>query len=256
MSSQRVDDVLGGRRVGDLSEKHFSRYGEFLVSFELSKYGWNVYSPVYDEYIDFIIHKYTCRGCGRNWGTVPALICSSCGKDFSKTAKRGVIAKKVCLVCGAEMVGNVRRCTACGGTNIANRPTCDACGGLVSMEELKCVCGSCDYDTMFRTIQVKSSRVEYDENTRVSKFTYAVDMKPKDLIGDGYHHFVWCLLDNSDAPHFLIMTVADFKETMGDSLKGISFLKDQDRQHFSSRDFGKWVKYKDRFDKLDLPIVE
>lgn len=38
----------------NLSAKHFSRYGEFLVSFELSKHGWNVYDPVYDEYIDLI----------------------------------------------------------------------------------------------------------------------------------------------------------------------------------------------------------
>ena len=42
----------------DLNTKHFSRYGEFLVSFELSKYGWNVYDPVYDEYIDLIINKH------------------------------------------------------------------------------------------------------------------------------------------------------------------------------------------------------
>ena len=41
----------------DLSAKHFSRYGEFLASFELSKHGWDTYTPLYDEYVDLIIHK-------------------------------------------------------------------------------------------------------------------------------------------------------------------------------------------------------
>lgn len=54
------------KKTSDLNVKHFSRYGEFLVSFELSKYGWNVYSPMYDEYIDIIAHKYSCSKCGKN----------------------------------------------------------------------------------------------------------------------------------------------------------------------------------------------
>ena len=58
----------------DLSPKHFSRYGEFLVSFELSKHGWNVYNPVYDEYIDLIIHKHICKDCSKNWNLTPALV--------------------------------------------------------------------------------------------------------------------------------------------------------------------------------------
>ena len=39
------------RTTVDLSAKHFSRYGEFLVSFELSKFGWNVYNPVYKVFL-------------------------------------------------------------------------------------------------------------------------------------------------------------------------------------------------------------
>lgn len=49
---------IPSKSTTDLNVKHFSRYGEFLVSFELSKHGWNVYSPMYDEYIDIIAHKY------------------------------------------------------------------------------------------------------------------------------------------------------------------------------------------------------
>lgn len=84
-----------------------------------------------------------------------------------------------------------------------------------------------------------------------NKNTYAVDMKPRDLIKDKNHFYVWCLIDQDDKPHFLVMSVEDFKKTMGDSLKGISFFKDQDRQHFSARDFGKWGKFLNKFDALE-----
>jgi hypothetical protein len=47
------------------------------------------------------------------------------------------------------------------------------------------------------------------------------------------------------------MSVQNFINTMEDSLKGISFFKDQDKQHFSAKDFGKWGKFLSRFDKLE-----
>jgi hypothetical protein len=233
----------------DLNPKHFSRYGEFLVSFELSKHGWNVYNPVYDEYIDFIIHKHVCRDCGLNWNLTPALVCKKCGKDFSKTQKNKIIAKKICNNCKYEMVGNKTLCVKCKSKDLLNRPTCDKCKGEVEMKEHACSCGSKNYQTKFRTIQVKSSRIE-SKNGK-SKNTYAVDMKPRDLIKEKTHFYAWCLIDNTDKPNFLIMSVDDFKKVMGDSLKGISFFKDQDRQHFSAKDFGKWKKFLNRFNKLE-----
>jgi len=233
----------------DLNPKHFSRYGEFLVSFELSKHGWNVYEPVYDEYIDFIVHKHVCRDCGKNWNLTPALVCKNCGKDFSKTQKNKIIPMKICSECNYEMIGNKTKCEECGSKNIINRPTCDSCGGEVEMIDHTCACGSKNYETKFRTIQVKSSRIEYKNGK--SKNTYAVDMKPKDLIKGDYHFFIWCLVDDDDRPHFLVMSVDDFKRVMGNSLKGTSFFKDQDRQHFSAKDFGKWGEFLNKFSKLE-----
>lgn len=223
-----------GKSVSDLSEKHFSRYGEFLVSFELSKHGWNIYSPVYDEYIDTIIHKYVCKRCGNLWNHTPQLICRSCKKDFSKSLKKDIIAKKICKNCGKEMIGNKTRCINCKNQILVNKPTCNDCNGEVIIIKHKCECGTSEYITKFRTIQVKSSRLEINSKTGKSKNTYAIDMKPKDLIGDNIHFFIWCLIDNEDRPHFLVMSVNDFIGTMGVSLNGISFLKDQDRQHFNS----------------------
>ena len=230
----------------DLSAKHFSRYGEFLTSFELSKHGWNVYNPVYDEYIDFIIHKHICKKCERKWNLTPALVCKECGKDFSKTQKNKIIARKICNVCGNTMVGNKTKCTKCGRLDLLNRPTCDKCKGEVEMVEHSCECGSKIYKTKFRTIQVKSSR-----KVGKSKNQYAIDMKPKDLIKDKYHFFVWCLIDEKDKSNFLVMSVADFINTMGNSIKRIAFFKDMDREWFTAKDFGKWSKFVNKFDKLE-----
>lgn len=243
--TKQVNNKLGDKDVSDLSEKHFSRYGEFLVSFELSKHGWNVYEPVYDEYIDFIIHKYICKNCNKLWNHTPQLVCKQCAKDFSKSNKNRIIAKKICSDCKEESIGNIKVCPKCKSKNLINRPTCDKCDGEVEMKKHICECGSTDFDAKFRTIQVKSSRIE-DKNT------YAIDMKPKDLIEDGLHYFIWCLIDNDSRSHFLVMSVTEFKEVMQGSLDGISFFKDQDRQHFNSKDFGKWKEFLNSFDKLEL----
>lgn len=171
--------------------------------------------------------------------------------DFSKSLKKDILAIKICLDCRNEMRGNKTRCTKCGSRNLENKPSCNKCKGEVQMRHHKCQCGSNEYQTKFRTIQVKSSRIEKDVGTGKNKKTYAIDMKPKDLIDDNLHFFIWCLVDDDNKPNFLVMSVKDFKETMGESLKGISFFKDQDRQHFSAKDFGKWRKFLNRFDKLE-----
>ena len=252
LTNEELQETLTDKNVADLNEKHFSRFGEFVVSFELSKYGWNIYSPVYDEYIDFVIHKYTCKECGLLWNHTPALVCQNCGKDFSKSNKNKIGTGK-CVSCGSIAKGNPPKCTNknCPNPNTEKRPTCDVCMGEVEMRTHKCDCGSTEYETKIRTIQVKSSRIEFDKNTGRSKNTYAVDMKPKDLIDDGYHFYIWCLIDGEDKPHFLVLSVKDFIDKMGESLSGISFFKDQDRQHFSSINFGKWIEFHKRFDKLE-----
>ena len=241
------------KKTRDLNEKHFSRYGEFLVSFELSKFGWDVYHPLYDEYIDILGHKYACAKCGNNWKITPALKCKNCGKDFSKSEKNKIKVIKVCRKCGQKQDGKANFCTSCGITgavNFMNKPGCDVCGGEVDIVSYSCAnCGSSDYIEKFCTIQVKSSRIEYKNGK--SKETFAVDHKPRDLIKSNNHFFIWCLIDDNDKASFLVMSVNEFIITMGSSINSVAFLKDHDRQHFISKDFGKWKKYLNKFDKLD-----
>lgn len=232
------------KTTNDLNAKHFSRFGEFLVSFELSKRGWNVYSPIYDEYIDIMAHKYVCSKCHKNWEITPKLICSKCNKDFSKTNKSKIIAKKICSKCKNEWIGNKTKCNKCNSTEFINKPECDICHSEVKLIQYICSCGSKTYNSKFRTIQVKSSRLEKQN-------TYAIDLKPRDLILSKEHFYVWCCIDNEDKPHFLVLCVNDFIKSMGSAMNGISFFKDQDRQHFNGKTFGKWKDYLNKFDKLE-----
>ena len=132
-------------------------------------------------------------------------------------------------------------------------PTCPNCKAVIEMIAQRAHRGGI-LNIIDKILQVKSSRIEKIPNGNL-KNTYAVDMKPRDMIVSKNHFFIWCLIDDSvdpkGKPNFLIMSVNDFKETMGDSIKGTSFFKDQDRQHFSSKNFGKWNKFKDQFSKLE-----
>jgi len=59
----------------------------------------------------------------------------------------------------------------------------------------------------YRTIQVKSSRIENTDNGYES---YGLTMKPKDLFHDVRHFFIWVFLDTNSIFHYFILNVKDF----------------------------------------------
>lgn len=231
----------------DLSVKHFSRYGEFLASFELSKHGWDNYTPVYDEYIDLMIHKIVCQKCKTKWNTKPRLICDKCKKEITASNKKSIIANGKCENCGKFFLKkNLKKCPKCGSDKVDNIPTCPLCKkGVVEIEELKCECGSEKFDEKFRTIQVKASRLEKNGKS------YAVDLRPRDLAQGKNHYYIWVCIDESEKPHFLVIPIEEFEKNAENFLKSTSFLKDEGREHFNSKDFGKWKEFVNRFDLLE-----
>ncbi len=232
----------------DLSAKHFSRYGEFLASFELSKYGWNVYNPVYDEYIDLLIHKVVCKNCGAIYNTNPKLICNNCGASISSSDRKNIKANGKCLDCGNFFnKGNKKYCPKCKSENVANFPTCPICKkGMIEIEPSDCEeCGSNEYIEKFRTVQVKASRLETDKNS------YAVDLKPRDLEQGRNHHYIWVCIDENDLPHFLVVPIKEFEKNAQNMINSTSFLKDQGREHFHAKTFGKWESYLNSFELLE-----
>lgn len=235
------------RKVESLSAKHFSRYGEFLVSFELSKYGWDNYTPIYDEYVDLMIHKILCKNCGRVWTTKLKLICNNCKREITASNKKRVIANGECRDCGHFFLKkNKKNCPKCKSKNIKNIPTCPFCKkGVVEIEKMKCLCGSTNFIEKFRTIQVKASRLEKRGNT------FAVDLRPRDLVQGEDHFYIWVCIGKDERPQFLVIPIKEFKEKAKDFINSTSFLKDEGREHFSAKDFGKWGKFLNKFDKLE-----
>lgn len=236
------------KKTVDLSAKHFSRYGEFLASFELSKYGWDTYTPVYDEYTDLIIHKVICKDCKKAWNTNPKLICNKCGKDITSTNKNKIIANGVCVNCGHSFLKkNAGKCPKCGSTNLENKPTCPLCKkGVVEIEEKICPhCKSKNYKEKFRTIQVKASRIETRGNS------YAVDLRPRDLTQGNNHFYIWVCIDKEEKPRFLVIPVKNLEKDDKNFVNSISFLKDQGREHFNAKTFKQWKKYLGKFSLLE-----
>lgn len=235
------------KSTGDLNVKHFSRYGEFMASFELSKYGWDNYTPVYDEYTDLIIHKVVCNDCKKSWNTNPKLICNNCNEEITASWKGRIIANAECNDCHFKFSKSKKsNCPKCNSKNVNNVPTCPICkNGLVEIEDKSCPhCGSENHQEKFRTIQVKASRMD-------KKGNYAVDLRPRDFTQGSNHFYIWVCIDNEDKAHFLVVPIKEFEEVSKNFINTISFLKDQGREHFNGKTFGKYKQFVNAFDKLE-----
>jgi len=132
-------------------------------------------------------------------------------------------------------------------------------------------------DDKYRTIQVKSSRVENLSNLSKDGYeSYGLTMKPKDLFHDVRHFYIWTFIDKDENFHYFILNVKDFIDIRYYKLPPSSrrkhpslLMRDEWRwgtdrlhpHHFFEDD--KWEvegveinEYKDAWDKLDsVPSV-
>ncbi len=83
---------------------------------------------------------------------------------------------------------------------------------------------------VIRTIQVKGSRLELEGK----KLSYGLTHKPKDLLHDPAHFFIWLFYDEKENENFIILSVSDFIDVMGLGMKSMSWRKGNDRIHFSA----------------------
>lgn len=233
--------------IYDLKSDDFSNYGETMVGYKLKEFGWHIYKPDYDRYVDLIACKLVCKKCNAPWPDYNRLICLKCHREVSKGAVR---AGKICPKCKKTYPPRTMTCDKC---NIALRdnPRCPRCGGLVDIKSI--ACEKCNYKTFtfkFRTIQIKSSRVVDDGRN------YGLTMKPKDLFDDPHHFFVWCFVDTNEEHKYLVLSVNDYKKIMGDSINTYSFRIAQNYRHHinktSLREGNKnWGQFLNKFESLE-----
>lgn len=90
-------------------------------------------------------------------------------------------------------------------------------------------CKTIENNTIFRTIQVKGSRIEHEGE----KPSYGLTHEPKDLLHDPSHYFIWIFFDNNENPIFIILSVSNFIDIIGKGLKTKSWRIGFDRLHYS-----------------------
>lgn len=84
---------------------------------------------------------------------------------------------------------------------------------------------------IMRTIQVKGSRIEKEG----AQLSYGLTHKPKDLMHDSSHFFIWIVYDKEEKEKYIILSVSDFIDMMGfDFFKSMSWRKGNCRIHFSA----------------------
>lgn len=84
---------------------------------------------------------------------------------------------------------------------------------------------------VFRTIQVKGSRIEKEGK----QSSYGLTHKPKDLMHDPAHFFIWLFYNENEHEQFVVLSVSDFIELMGENFfKSMSWRKGNCRMHFKT----------------------
>ena len=101
---------------------------------------------------------------------------------------------------------------------------------------------------IMRTIQVKGSRIEKEG----AQLSYGLTHKPKDLMHDPAHFFIWLFYDKEEKENFIILSVSDFIELMGENFfKSMSWRKGNCRIHFSANiNNNKLKNYSNKWENL------
>ncbi len=204
---------MSGIKVGQ-----FGKIGENMVAFELSKRGWIIFLPPYDERVDIVAMKFICSRCNSTWNITHTLRCSnhSC-KNYSEISKSKIVKAKKCSKCQQvfsrnEVGSQSTRCPVCKTNTLQEFPSCNICGSEVVVKNNNCTnpdCDSTEYKVIFRSIQVKSTH--YVDNGRKLGFNF----KYQDLLNDDRHFFVVYLREIKDCKEshqYWVMSKDDFRK--------------------------------------------
>lgn len=235
------------KNIYSASTKHFSKFAENYVVYELSKWGWSSFVPYMDEYIDILATKIVCENCEELWvkgsdtpgsssekrtlNLDPIRVCGEDSTEVTKNQRSKITVKSVCE--NSECSGknpkifdkNTSKCTSCKKALIRRAYLGDK---LVSLEDPSChKCGHNKHKTLTRKIQIKSSREEVSNPQ-----SYGFNFKLKDIFyGKNDDEYFLFLITFSREEEFKIniLHVEDYMKLF--NTEGISYLKDQPREH-------------------------
>jgi len=238
----------------------FGKIGEHMVGFELSKRGWIIFYPPYDERVDVVAIKIRCKACKSNWYNEHRIAClnSKC-TEFEKPVQ-GINSKnryknKICKKCGnieKRDSKNAQKayCNKCNG-KLEEVALCSKCKQEINVLKNNCSnpeCKSKDYEIVFRSIQVKSSHL-VDRGKNI-----AFNFKYQDLIDDKRHYFIVYnrrIVNNLERHFYWVLTIDDFKKIK--NINTTSFkIYQNDRGHYPLEKLKEFIFDEEKFYKLEL----
>jgi len=224
--------------MSEIKVGQFGKIGENMVAFELSKRGWIVFLPPYDERVDIVAMKFICTECNSIWNVTHNLQCSNpqC-ENYNEIPKSKIIKSKKCSSCQTifnrnEIASQETICPNCNTNTLDEIALCNVCNNEVTVKQNNCTnptCNSLNYRIVFRSIQVKSTH--YVDNGKNLGFNF----KYQDLLDDDRHFFIVYLRDIKDCKethHYWVMSKDDFRSIK--NIETVSFkIYQNDRGHYN-----------------------
>lgn len=241
----------------DFKVGQFGKIGEHMVGYELSKRGWIIFYPPYDERTDIVAMKFRCKKCKENWLNEHRVACLNpeC-REFEKPIKSinsGTNYKnKICKKCGhieRRTESNAQRsiCSKCKG-RLEETALCPKCHKEIKVLEKNCSNPECDskkYEVVFRSIQVKSSHL-VDGGRNI-----AFNFKYQDLITDKKHFFVVYnrrIVGGVERHFYWVLTKRDFLKVKNTNTIAFNIYQN-DRGHYNPEVLDKYLfKEKEFYD--------
>lgn len=213
-----------------------------MVGYELSKRGWIIFFPPYDERVDILAMKTRCSSCKSPWDMEHVVACLNPGCREFEVPITGINSKntyknKRCASCGhivPREKGNsyLSVCPECGGV-LQEAALCPGCDSEIGVKKAKCSrypeCKSESYELVYRSIQVKSSHL-VDGGRNI-----AFNFKYQDLVDDPSHFLVVYnrqIMDGVERHFYYVLSIDDFMSIK--NTETVSYqIYQNDRGHYS-----------------------
>ncbi len=239
----------------------FGKIGEHMVGFELSKRGWIIFYPPYDERTDIVALKFRCKKCKSVWDNKHIVSClnKNCPefeKEINSINSKKQYKNKHCVNCGyvekrTDKNAQISICRKCNG-KLEEVALCPKCYKEIEIFSKNCSqypdCDSIEYELIFRSIQVKSSHLV--DNERNIGFNF----KFQDLINNPCHFFIVYnrqIIKNVERHLYWVLSVKDFlriKNTNTVSFK----IYQNDRGHYPLRDLAPYLFQEEEYYELEV----
>lgn len=217
----------------------FGKIGEHMVGYELSKRGWIIFFPPYDERVDIVALKFRCKKCHSMWNNKHNVAClnDKCTKfniSISNIKDKIEYKNKVCpsghVIPRTKDNAQESKCPICKA-ELNEIALCMECKQEIGTIEQNCSNLSCDskeYELLFRSIQVKASHyVDHGKNI-------AFNFKYQDLIASNNHFLIVYnseIKNNIERHTYWVLSILDFKSIK--NVNTVSFkIYQNDRVHY------------------------